>query len=160
VASGVSVAGIVEATDPAEFAAGRLLFEQYAGQLGVDLHFQDFESELSQMQTMYGPPSGCLLLARRDDAFVACAALRQKSGTICEMKRLYVAEEGRGAGLGRRLANALIGKASLLGYSTMVLDTLPGMSAAQALYRSLGFRERSAYYYNPVPGVVYMELDL
>lgn len=159
-ASGVAVPGIVEATDPAEFSAGRLLFEQYARQLGVDLQFQDFESELKQMQSMYGPPSGCLLLARRDDAFVACAALRRKSATICEMKRLFVTEEGRGAGLGRCLANALIHKASLLGYSAMVLDTLPGMSAAQALYRSLGFRERSAYYHNPVPGVVYMELDL
>lgn len=159
-ASGVAVPGIVEATDPAQFAAGRVLFEQYARQLGVDLQFQDFDSELTQMQAMYGPPSGCLLLAKRDAVFVACAALRRKSAAICEMKRLYVTKEGRGAGLGRRLANALIRKASLLGYSTMVLDTLPGMSAAQELYRSLGFRERSAYYNNPVPGAVYMELDL
>jgi len=109
---------------------------------------------------MYAAPSGCLLLARRDDAFVACGALRRKSETVCEMKRLYVSTEGRGAGLGRRIADALIRKASVLGYSSMVLDTLPGMSAAQGLYRSLGFRERSPYYHNPVAGVVYMELDL
>jgi hypothetical protein len=73
VASGVAVPGIVEATDPAEFSAGRLLFEQYARQLGVDLQFQDFESELKQMQSMYGPPSGCLLLARR------CAGNQRRS---------------------------------------------------------------------------------
>jgi putative acetyltransferase len=160
VASGVALPDIVEATEPAEFSAGRLLFEQYARQLGVNLKFQGFDSELMQMQTMYGPPSGCLLLARQGDAFIACVGLRRKSEAICEMKRLYVTEKGRGSGLGRRLADALIRKASLLGYSSMVLDTLPGMGAAQELYRSLGFRERAAYYHNPVPGAVYMELDL
>ncbi len=151
---------IVEARNAAAFAAGRLLFEEYAGQLGLDLHFQDFAAELTQIETMYGPPSGCLLLARKDDAYIACGAMRRKSEKICEMKRLYVGPAGRGAGLGRRIADALISKASALGYTSMVLDTLPGMDAAQALYRSLGFLERSAYYHNPVPGVVYMELDL
>ena len=151
---------IVEASNAAAYAAARLLFEEYAGQLGVDLHFQDFAAELTQIETMYGPPSGCLLLARKDDAYIACGAMRRKSEKICEMKRLYVGPAGRRAGLGRRIADALISKASALGYTSMVLDTLPGMDAAQALYRSLGFIERSAYYHNPVPGVVYMELDL
>jgi putative acetyltransferase len=86
--------------------------------------------------------------------------MRRKSEKICEMKRLYVGPAGRGAGLGRRIAEALISKAAALGYASMVLDTLPGMDAAQGLYRSLGFRERSAYYHNPVPGVVYLEIEL
>jgi putative acetyltransferase len=126
----------------------------------VDLHFQDFESELAQIETMYAPPAGCLLLATRAGTYQACGALRRKSARSCEMKRLYVTAEGRGAGLGRRLASELIRRAVSLGYSSMLLDTLPQMDAAQALYRSLGFRERPAYYHNPVPGTVYMELDL
>jgi hypothetical protein len=39
----------------------------------------------------------------------------------------------------------------------MVLDTLGGMAAAQTLYRSPGI---SPYYFNPMAGVSYMELDL
>jgi putative acetyltransferase len=150
----------IEASDAAQFAAGRVLFEEYAAQLGVDLCFQDFAAELGKMPAMYGPPGGCLLLAKQRDVVLACGALRATSATVCEMKRLYVRPAGRGAGLGRHLAMRLIARAREIGYSRMLLDTLPTMGPAQALYRSLGFRERSAYYHNPVEGVVYMELDL
>ncbi len=42
----------------------------------------------------------------------------------------------------------------------MLLDSLPSLSYALALYRSLGFREIVQYRYNPDPRAVFMLLDL
>lgn len=76
------------------------------------------------------------------------------------MKRLYVKPEFNGQGLGKKLAQEIIAEGRRLGYGKMRLDTLAKMTAALNLYRSLGFREIEAYRFNPLPGTVYMELDL
>lgn len=155
-----SVTRIEPAQTEADFSIARGLFEEYAAQLGVDLCFQGFSAELRALDTMYAPPSGALLLAWIEDAAVGCAGVRKLSTAVCEMKRLYVREGARGAGIGRRLAVGLVGQARELGYQRMVLDTLEGMGTARGLYASLGFRECAPYYQNPLAGVVYMGLDL
>jgi GNAT superfamily N-acetyltransferase len=55
------------------------------------------------------------------------------------MKRLYLAPEGRGQGMGRRLVRAAMDEARRLGYREIRLDTLPALAAAIALYTSEGF---------------------
>jgi putative acetyltransferase len=151
---------LIQARSENEFAVGRLLIEEYAKSLSVDLCFQDFAAELKQLPSMYGAPWGCLLLARVDDIHIGCGGLRKLSDTVCEMKRLYVRPAGRGTGLGRQLAIALIDSAVALGYKRMVLDSLVDMTSAQNLYRTLGFRDAPPYSGNPAPGVVYMQRDL
>jgi ribosomal protein S18 acetylase RimI-like enzyme len=146
---------------PADLAAVRGLFTEYAASLGVDLSFQDFETELATLPGLYVPPAGALLLAERAGEVIACVGLRPLDPpSVAELKRLYVRPAGRGQGAGRVLTEAILVLARQAGYERVRLDTLPSMREAQALYARLGFREIPPYRHNPVLGTVFMELDL
>lgn len=148
------------ATGPADLDEIRVLFQEYAESLGVNLDYQGFDDEVRQLPGMYAPPAGTLLLARRDSEVVGCVGVRPLDKHVSEMKRLFVRPSGRGLGLGRTLAEAAIRFATAAGYERMRLDTLPQMRRAQELYRSLGFTPIAPYRFSPVPGTVFLELLL
>jgi putative acetyltransferase len=132
-----------EGFQEAERSAIVALLREYETGIGVSLCFQDFEAEIAGLPGDYAPPGGALILARRaqEPRLLGSVALRRVSGSdLCEMKRLYVRAEARKTGLGRRLALAAIAAGRRLGYQRICLDTLPSMTAAQALYQALGFR--------------------
>jgi ribosomal protein S18 acetylase RimI-like enzyme len=102
------------------------------------------------------------LLARDGGgAAIGCAGLRPLPDEgCCEMKRLYVAPEGRGLGLGRALAEAVVDEARRIGYREMLLDTLPSLTTAIGLYERMGFQQIPAYYDTPIAGTLFFRLPL
>ena len=136
------------------------LLREYVDALEIDIGFQDIAGELTGLPGRYARPHGVVLIARTGRDVAGISAYRPLCHDLCEMKRLYVRPRFRSGGLGRRLCEALIGDARSHGYRRMVLDTLPSMRSALALYRSLGFQAAPAYYDNPLPAVAYLALDL
>ena len=109
----------------------------------------------------YAPPEGRLLLADLNGELAGCVALHKLNASTCEMKRLYLRPKFRGKGLGRLLAQTIIKEAREIGYDRMRLDTVePVMKDAVGMYRKLGFREIAPYRPNPMPGTLYLELEL
>lgn len=153
-------AGIIRAESGKDVEAVRELFQEYAESLEFGLEFQDFARELASLPGEYGPPSGRLLLALVAERPAGCVALRGMGEGACEMKRLYVRPEFRGTQVGRALVKAIVGEARVTGYRTMRFDTVPSMIAARSLYRSMGFVDIPPYRYNPIPGAIFMELNL
>jgi ribosomal protein S18 acetylase RimI-like enzyme len=143
-----------------DFANVKDLFLEYKNSLNLDLCFQKFHEEISDLPSQYSEPGGCVILCYENNVPIGCIALRKFKDDICEMKRLYLRREARGKGIGRIMAEKIIEKAKELGYMKMRLDTLETMKEAIALYKSRGFREITPYRYNPVKGVIYMELNL
>ena len=151
---------LVLAESPSEIEEIRKLFLEYEKSLDIDLCFQDFDEELENLPGEYAAPSGRMILAFEGNAIAGCVALRKLSGDACEMKRLYVKPEYRGAGIGRRLAEAVMREARTIGYTKMYLDTLASMKEAVGLYRSVGFEETEPYRYNPCADCRFMALKL
>lgn len=150
--------------DVADLEAARHIFREYAAGLGIDLCFQDFDTELAALPGDYAPPRGALLLAWVDGVVAGCCALRPLDSSdyvnAAEMKRLYVRPTFRGLGLGRQLAQSILDVAHLNGYDSVLLDTLNDMEIARAMYEDLGFKEIPPYYHNPLAGAHYLKVDL
>ena len=149
---------------PAQLQETRLIFLEYAAQLGIDLCFQNFDAELADLPGDYATPQGALLLAYVNADLAGCCALRPLDpadyANACEMKRLYVRNACRRLGLGRQLAEAVLDAARIAGYHHLLLDTLSDMESARALYEDMGFEEIPPYYHNPIAGAHYLKVSL
>ena len=131
----------------------------------IDSHFDPgaFEAELETLPGKFSPPDGALLVAEENGIITGCVALRKLQNGVCEMKRMFVAPDFHGKGIGQGLVRAIIKRAKHLGYMKMMLDTGPAQREAQGLYRKHGFKDIEPYY--ELSGelrswLVFMELNL
>jgi putative acetyltransferase len=108
------------------------------------------------------PGTGAFLVARRHGQPIGCGALRRltDAGAVAELgadvgelKRMFVAREARGLGIGRALLAQLEAEARALGLSRIVLETGIRQHEALVLYRRSGYAGIPAYgEYSASPG--------
>lgn len=154
--NGINVS-IFSCSTPQQWMAAKRITNTYVEWLAIDLSFQNIRAEMDRFEQEYGLPKGCYLIAELNGSLAGGVGLRKLENDICEMKRLYVFDEFKGKGIGRKLCQALIQRADAFGYQTMRLDTLERLESANRLYETMGFYDIPAYRENPEPGARYME---
>ena len=124
------------------------------------LEIQNYDDELKHLEKKYGLPYGRLYLVYYNNEVAGCIGLKKIDKKNCEMKRLYVSPKFRGIQIGEQLIEKIIKAAKEIGYSYMLLDTLPFLKGAIYLYKKYGFYEIASYNNSPMDTSIYMKLDL
>jgi len=131
--------------DPASVAARHCLAAYFAElDARFDVGFDPAQS-ISADTAELTPPAGVLLVARLRTEPVGCGALKLHADAPAEIKRMWVAAQARGLGLGRRLLTALEDEARSRGAAVVRLETNRALREATGLYRSAGYDEVPAF---------------
>jgi GNAT superfamily N-acetyltransferase len=96
----------------------------------------------------FAPPQGLFLIASTGDEPVGCGGVRLLDEDTAEIKRMYVADQVRGQGIGRYLLEHLEHHAIRCGATRIMLETGRRNTAALALYHRAGYVPWLSY----VPG--------
>lgn len=150
---------IQRATTPADIAHVKALFLDYLRfierYLGQSLSFQGTGTEFADFPQTYD----ALWLAQLRGTPIGAVGLKPFAPGTAELKRLWVAPEGRGLSIGDALCRAVIDGARDQGYQRLLLDTDRGLTHANSIYERLGFRDTDKYYDNPMDSR-FMALEL
>lgn len=135
--------------DPTTVDAARC-FKQYFDELNdrFDGGF-DPDRSISANADELTEPRGVLIVARRCGEPIGCGALKFGNNRIAELKRMWVAPEVRGSGVGRRILTELERLAAKAGIHVVRLETNRALTEAISLYRASGYREVDAFNAEP-----------
>ena len=100
------------------------------------------DPEVDAMSTAYAGPGAAYFMALLDGAVVGGAGIGPLAGGppgVCELKKMYLLEQARGHGLGRRLMEHCLAAAREASYERCYLETLEHMADARRLYELNGF---------------------
>jgi len=101
-------------------------------------------SDVDDAETAYGDRA-IFLCAIADGTIVGTGAIKRLDDRACEMTRMFVASSYRGRGIGRAIANELIGFARNAGYDRIRLSSNNALAASHRLYETMGFQPASPW---------------
>lgn len=151
---------IVTADTAEQIELVRALTGEYARLPHILGRWSDAPSEVDALPGEYVAPDGGLLLAMRDGQAIGSVGWIRVDAATAELKRLYVRPDARTSGAGRALVRGVIQAALDRGCKTLRLDTIPALTAANALYASMGFEPTDRFSDDLYPDANCYALDL
>ncbi len=100
------------------------------------------------------------LLIANDRSFQKYLDIQRYEEEINHLEKKYGMPSGRGKNIGKLLIQKIITDAKEIGYSYMLLDTLPFLEKAIHVYKQFGFYTIDCYNNSPMSTSIYMRLDL
>lgn len=100
------------------------------------------DKALDSMFEAYNADRTCYFVVENNGAIIGgagIAKLDNYDGNVCELQKMYFLPEARGKGLGRTLIKMCLVKAREFQYEKCYIETMPNMTAAQNLYKTVGF---------------------
>jgi GNAT superfamily N-acetyltransferase len=127
--------------DAADGPAARALFDEYMALVCARLPgFVPSERIFAREDAFAGDGGAWLVAYDAGGAPVGCGGLRTLAPGVGEIKRMFVVERARGAGLGRRLLHELEQRAARCGHRCVRVVTTEVLREAIALYDADGYR--------------------
>jgi len=144
---------LVAVDDAATREAARDLIAEYlrwiasvaAARYGLSFDIDAMVTSDIEDRAKFYPPSGRFYVIRREGSYVGVGCLKRLTPSVAEIQRMYVQPHVRGVGAGRLLLQQLLSDARAIGYGVVRLESLKFLSAAHALYKSVGFAEITPY---------------
>ena len=138
---------LLEQVDPTDPDA-RAAVDRYFAEL--DRRFDTgFDPGPGDDPALYRPPHGTFVVARSDGDPVACGGVQPLDERTAEIKRMWVHDDWRGAGLGARMLRRLEDDARAAGHDVVRLDTNSALTEAIAMYERAGYHAIGRYNDNP-----------
>jgi DNA-binding MarR family transcriptional regulator/GNAT superfamily N-acetyltransferase len=137
----------LEETEPTDARAVKAMAAYFA-EIGARFGFEPGDAWRLDAESMAGP-HGCFVVAVSDAEPVACGGVQRLPDGAAEIKRMWVHDAWRGAGLGARLLRHLEDLARLRGHAVVRLDTNDTLLEAIAMYERAGYRAIARYNDNP-----------
>jgi putative acetyltransferase len=99
------------------------------------------DADLNDIENSYLRSGGCFdVLADANGAIIGSVGLYPIDSVTCELRKMYLSQQVRGQGQGKRLLEHALARAKDIGFRRVVLETASMLEEAIALYRRYGFR--------------------
>ena len=100
---------------------------------------ENFQKVVDELPTHHARPGGGILVAYLSGEPAGCVMYHKATADMAEFKRMFVAENGRGHGLGRQLLDRMFEQMIADGYRKVFFSSASFLTHARAMYEKAGF---------------------